>query len=381
MTGYVAVCRWQAFRNDRVERRGGFGRTKSDIKPCFIEEKFEMYEKPLSLIVPCHNALSFLAECWDSIKDQSFGLDRMQCIFVDDASTDETYSALKTIQSEYPDSVEVIHLKENLRQGGARNVGLSLAMGTYVQFLDQDDRLLPTACEELYLLAEDYQTDLIQFAYAHPGDKEAHDAYCSEDGFYIVHSVPERKQLLMSGLFYCTHHNLFYRNSLIKQVGSRFPEHRVYEEPLFVYPLYFYAKRLMILSKGLYLGRAHEESSTNTLLPSRLIDHPVVQFALHDFLEQKGLTRDYSDEIAFYILWTAFGETIVNASRDSRFFTCQDFLLLQKECQRRFPSWQENPYFQDIAPEIQKVLGGLTASIDSPDELSGFLSEIAGLSF
>lgn len=335
-----------------------------------------MSEKAVTIIIPCYNAIRFLSECWESVKNQTFGLDRIQCIFVDDASTDDTYERLLAIQKEAPETVEVIRHKENLRQGGARNTGLSHAKGKYIQFLDQDDRLQPTACEELYLLAEDYQADLIQFDYYYPGGKDPDIIFCKEDGFYVMESEADRKALLMSGLFYCTHHNIFYRTTLIREVGSQFPEHRVYEEPLFVYPLFFYAKRLMILTKGLYLGRAHEESSTNKLLPSRLMDHPIVQFSLHDFLTEKGLTSDYLDEITFYILWSAFGETVINAARSPESFSFSDFLWLQEECKKRFPLRDRNPYPDAYLPEIKEILGGIDKEISTPEEFSAYLKHI-----
>ncbi len=339
-----------------------------------------MYQKPISLIIPCYQATDFLSECWESVKEQSIGLEKIQCIFVDDASPDDTYDRLLTIKKEAPESVEIIRHEKNLRQGGARNTGLAHAKGKYTQFLDQDDRLQPTACEELYLLAEEYQTDLIQFDYYHPDGKDPQDLFCSEDGFYTIESVSDRKTLLMSGLFYCTHHNLFYRSDLLREVGSRFPEHRVYEEPLFVYPLYFYAKRLMILSKGLYLGRAHKDSSTNKLLPSRLMDHPIVQFQLHDFLLEKGLASAYSDEINFYILWSAFGETVINASRNPADFSLQDFLWLQAECRKRFPAWKSNPYPDAFSAEIRQILSMIDKDCSSPEELDLLLAEVKRLS-
>ena len=339
-----------------------------------------MYQKPISLIIPCYQATDFLSECWESVKEQSIGLEKIQCIFVDDASPDDTYDRLIAIKNEAPDSVEIIRHEKNLRQGGARNTGLAHANGKYIQFLDQDDRLQPTACEELFLLAEEYQTDLIQFDYYYPDGKDQQNLFCKEDGFYTIEAVSDRKALLMSGLFYCTHHNLFYRSELLRQVGSRFPEQRVYEEPLFVYPLYFYAKQLMILSKGLYLGRAHKDSSTNTLLPSRLMDHPIVQFQLHDFLSEKGLPSTYETEICFYILWSAFGETIVNASRSPANFSIQDYLWLQNECRKRFPNWESNPYLDMYPEEIRHILSYINIEISSTEELKAFLSEVQRLS-
>ena len=62
----------------------------------------------------------------------------IEAIFIDDASDDngKTWHLLNEIEQEAPDSVIIVHLEENMRQGGARNTALQYVTGTYLMFLD-----------------------------------------------------------------------------------------------------------------------------------------------------------------------------------------------------------------------------------------------------
>lgn len=89
--------------------------------------------KIVSVIVPCHNAAKWLPQCFLSLVQQSIGMDALELIFVDDASDDagETWALLEEFERAYPESIMIIHLEDNLRQGGARNVALGYATGEY----------------------------------------------------------------------------------------------------------------------------------------------------------------------------------------------------------------------------------------------------------
>ena len=99
--------------------------------------------KKISIIIPCHNCSNSLGMTWDSIKAQNMSIDELECIFVDDASDDEgaTVDMLMKIENEAPDSVLLIRLEKNVRQGGARNAALQYVSGDFILFLDADDTL------------------------------------------------------------------------------------------------------------------------------------------------------------------------------------------------------------------------------------------------
>ena len=104
----------------------------------------------ISIIVPVYNQEDTLQRAFDSIKNQSFGFESLEVIFVDDASTDNSVNIIKEFSDNYK-NVKSIHLSENSGFAGKpRNVGIENATAQYLMFLDPDDVFLEDACKTLY---------------------------------------------------------------------------------------------------------------------------------------------------------------------------------------------------------------------------------------
>ena len=88
----------------------------------------------VSVVIPTYNRAELINRAIESVLQQTYS--DVEIIVVDDASEDETESAVKKIKS---DKLRYIRLKQN---GGAcktRNMGIRAAKGNYVAFLDSDD--------------------------------------------------------------------------------------------------------------------------------------------------------------------------------------------------------------------------------------------------
>lgn len=114
--------------------------------------------KRVSIVVPIYNVASYLPICLDSIYKQI--KDDYELILVDDGSTDNSGNICDTYKIKYPSTI-VIH-KENGGLSDARNVGVDIASGKYVYFVDSDDWLVPNAIEELVECAERNQCEVVQ---------------------------------------------------------------------------------------------------------------------------------------------------------------------------------------------------------------------------
>ncbi len=87
-----------------------------------------------------HNVSEFIAECLDSVLLQK--VSEIEIICVDDASEDNTLSIVESYSLKNPNLIQIIRIPENSGAPNARNVGLKIATGEYIQFLDADDYLL-----------------------------------------------------------------------------------------------------------------------------------------------------------------------------------------------------------------------------------------------
>lgn len=119
----------------------------------------------VSIIVPVHNRERILGETLDSVRSQTF--EDWECIVVDDHSTDGSLAAAN--RSTASDArFRVVSLPEGRRNGNAaRNYGLSLAMGQFVNFLDSDDLITRNKLQaQLAVFAQTPGLDLVSCRHA-----------------------------------------------------------------------------------------------------------------------------------------------------------------------------------------------------------------------
>lgn len=98
----------------------------------------------VSTILPVYNRAGLLAQSAESVLGQTYR--ETELIVVDDGSTDDTGDAGQRLEAAHPDRVRYVR-QENAGPGAARNLGLSLARGEFIQYLDSDDLLGPRKFE------------------------------------------------------------------------------------------------------------------------------------------------------------------------------------------------------------------------------------------
>ena len=91
----------------------------------------------VSVIIPCYNVTDYITECIKSVYNQSHK--EIEVICIDNNSTDNTLNVLKKLKSIYTDLI--IDEEKKIGANAARNKGLAIAKGEWVQFLDADDLL------------------------------------------------------------------------------------------------------------------------------------------------------------------------------------------------------------------------------------------------
>lgn len=237
--------------------------------------------KKVSIVVPAYNAEKTLRYCIESIQGQSYK--DIEIIIVNDGSTDSTLSLAKELQRS--DSRIVVESKSNGGVSSARNLGLKCATGTYITFVDSDDKLKPEmvdqllkACDSDIVVSDVYQREIAKFgngntysAYYDLSDLRNEFSHLYESNFF--NSVCG-KLYKMQGL-----ENIFFDEDV-----------RIGEDLLFNFEAFKKAKRVATINYCGYVYVPNIESATH-------------KFDSADF-EQQKLLRDKAKE---------FGQCFLNA--------------------------------------------------------------------
>lgn len=104
-------------------------------EPKKTEEKTPFF----SIVVPCYNCKKTLPRLLDNLRSQFFR--DFEIILVDDCSTEEWFDESWYFRAIQTDPIVERHTKKNSGPGVARQVGLDVATGSYVLFIDSDDML------------------------------------------------------------------------------------------------------------------------------------------------------------------------------------------------------------------------------------------------
>lgn len=107
----------------------------------------------VSVIIPTYNRFKYLLNAIKSVKNQTYS--NIEIIVVNDCSTEEQYYTFD-FKKQFGDNFYMINLPKNSRQifgkvcggGNSRNIGMMIASGDYIAFLDDDDYFLPTKIEK-----------------------------------------------------------------------------------------------------------------------------------------------------------------------------------------------------------------------------------------
>jgi len=100
----------------------------------------------ISIIVPIYNTRAYLEQCIESVLNQTYK--DFELILIDDGSTDDSLAICNKYKAN--DSRIKVYSKDNGGQGSARNLGLDVAQGDYITFVDSDDWVLPQLLQVLY---------------------------------------------------------------------------------------------------------------------------------------------------------------------------------------------------------------------------------------
>ncbi|MBT2678822.1 glycosyltransferase [Bacillus sp. ISL-35] len=210
----------------------------------------------ITIIIPIYNSQRYLDKCLDSVINQSFS--DIEIILVNDGSSDESGK----ICDEYKQKdsrIKVIH-KENGGVSSARNVGLKMATGDFIGFVDSDDYINKEMFKVLFndIKENDCDVSICNWYYEIDGELRLDKTMLKD--YKVLNNISAIEELLKDSFkgFLC---NKLFKKELFSNVKF---EHdlTMCEDYLAVYQVLKRAKRVSINPTPLYFYVMNTDSAT-----------------------------------------------------------------------------------------------------------------------
>ena len=198
-----------------------------------------MTQPKVSVVVPVYNPGRDIDDCIRTLLDQSLAPSEYEVVFVDDGSTDATPARLDELAAEHA-HVRVEHIPNSGWPGRPRNVGIEMARGEYVYFVDNDDWIGHEALERLHAMAKRDDADIVIGKVVGHGKSVPRNLFRRNRTGVDVEWEPL--------LWLLTPHKL-WRRSFLDAHELRFPEgRRRLEDHAFVMRAYFLSPQISVLA-------------------------------------------------------------------------------------------------------------------------------------
>ncbi|MFZ0530830.1 MAG: glycosyltransferase, partial [Propionicimonas sp.] len=178
--------------------------------------------------------------------------------------------------------------------GAARNLGLDLARGDYLAFLDADDFFAPTMLEELYHQGNEDRADIVLTKFR-TVDHRSGDATPADWALrlqYFPRRTPFSPDDLGDYLFFAVHPaawNKLFRADFIRRRGLRFQELRRTNDVFFSYMALALAKRISLVEGYLIDYRVGNQDSLQGSLHESPLEFVQALDQLSSHLKEAGL--------------------------------------------------------------------------------------------
>lgn len=114
----------------------------------------------LSIIIPAYNVEKYIENCIESVETQDLDKNDYEVIIINDGSKDNTEEVCEKLKEKYT-NIKLITV-ENGGQSKARNIGINIAQGDFIEFVDSDDYIAHNTLGKISILAKE-DIDLICF--------------------------------------------------------------------------------------------------------------------------------------------------------------------------------------------------------------------------
>ena len=214
----------------------------------------------VSVIIPIYNVEKYLIDCIESIIKQT--LNNIEIICINDGSTDSSLEIIKRYAEK--DNRISIYSQNNCGLSIARNLGLKVAKGKYIYFIDSDDLLDKNALKDLYTKSEEQNLDLVLFNAETFADTSSQGKNVEKTRNYYIRNCNYNKIYRGIDIFNLMQNNrdyissaclLFARNNLYINNNIHFINKVLHEDEAFTFQTILLAEKVGYINKQYYKRR------------------------------------------------------------------------------------------------------------------------------
>lgn len=255
------------------------------------------YNNKVSVIVAAYNVEKFIDKCVTSILEQSYTNYELICI--DDCSTDGTKKILEKLQNDNC-GIKIIYNEINLGVSEVRNLGIAIATGKWICFVDGDDYLENNMIELLVNKAEEEDVDLVIGNYFSDNNGKLLPEYYYEN----ISSNMSRDQMQIDAILGIRNLStsvgvpwgrLYKRSMLIENNILFIPGLKRMQDMIFNLYVFQLANKIALIDDYIYYYRLHKKSSTHAYDDSFLATAERIVIELNKFV--KKYSKDWKDVI------------------------------------------------------------------------------------
>lgn len=240
-----------------------------------------MNERLISIVVPIYNAEKYFARCLKSLFEQDYL--NIEYVFINDCTPDNSMNILNDILEEYPmrqKKTNIIHNKKNKGIAETRNIGVAVATGDYILFVDSDDYIDTNMVSRLCEVAIENDTDIVLC------NQILIESVKGNDVLNI--SYTDKREYLnkvLHGQFPCCIWGKLIKKALfVKHSVAAMPGVNHGEDLQVMIPLYYYAHNINVADTTYFYNKFNASSYTNTLKTEGIVSMIKSYKMVADFL-------------------------------------------------------------------------------------------------
>ncbi len=262
----------------------------------------------ISIILPIYNVQDYIAECLESVMNQTYK--DIEIICVNDFTMDNSMTIVKNYAKD-DHRIKIVNNERNRGLGGARNAGLDVAQGEYIIFCDTDDKMKPDMVEKLYDCIVKNDSDMVVCDIALLGNDGLQSPYKPFHDLTLINNrvfYPAKQPWAFCHMWPSAW-NKVYKKSIIDENNIRYHENILYEDHTFYYEYLFASKKVSYLPEVLYVYRHERADSITKDVSPRIFEIFTILDYIKDIFKNNLSEEEYKilmPKIAVRLIWERY---------------------------------------------------------------------------